>query len=262
MIRQYLIGAKKEMLPFPFQVVQIVRYSSQGPSNAPGTLVGALSGLIPAPEGTFYSAAASMVLRQGSSKWEDALMRHVANDWSVPLQYNTRVGPVQPMSSSGGKYGGRVNEFDVEESGLSAFGSTAEEESLINYGKNKSASLSVAQLKLKANARLDPKTYWAAERTLLAWVHVAIFLCISSAQLLSFGNRNAQLAGAAMAPCTIVVAIYSLVRFHFRNVAILNSNQPDHKTMFSVVDLWGPWITVPLICGMMVMLCVLYFLFE
>jgi hypothetical protein len=54
-------GAKKEMLPFPFQVVQIVRYSSQGPSNAPGTLVGALSGLIPAPEGTFYSAAASMV---------------------------------------------------------------------------------------------------------------------------------------------------------------------------------------------------------
>jgi uncharacterized membrane protein YidH (DUF202 family) len=106
------------------------------------------------------------------------------------------------------------------------------------------------------------QTYWAAERTLLAWVHVAIFLCVSSAQLLSFGNRNAQLAGAAMAPCTIIVAIYSLVRFHLRNVAILNSDQADSKTMFSVVDLWGPWITVPLICAMMVMLCVLYFLFE
>jgi hypothetical protein len=51
-----------------------------------------------------------------------------------------------------------MNDFDVEEAGgPSGFGSTAEEESLISYNKGKSTTLSVAQLKLKANARLDPK---------------------------------------------------------------------------------------------------------
>ena len=55
-------GAKKEMLPFPFQVVQVVRYAPQAAQHAPLALLEALGGLIPAPEGTFYSAAASMVI--------------------------------------------------------------------------------------------------------------------------------------------------------------------------------------------------------
>lgn len=251
-----VFGTKKAMHTFPFQVVHVVRNRSQGPAGIPGELSGVLGQLIAAPKGTEYSAAASIVQGRGASHWEEALSRYASQDWSVPLQKNSfRAWDVAP-SHHQHHHADDAQDFDGVDS-------AAEESVPLRGGSSQTKlSLSVADLKLKPSARLDPKTYWAAERTLLSWVHIAIFLCVSSAQLLSFGNTNAQIAGACMAPATIIVAVYALLRFHARNLAILNSEMAERNTMFSVVDLWGPWIAVPLMCVTMVVLCIIYFVFQ
>ncbi len=104
--------------------------------------------------------------------------------------------------------------------------------------------------------------YWANERTLLAWLAVAIFLSVSAVQLLTVGDRGAIVAGTVMAPIAMLVAVYSLVRFHLRNVAIHRSDSQDAQVSGGVVvDWFGPWIAVPLVCIMLVMLTIISFLF-
>jgi uncharacterized membrane protein YidH (DUF202 family) len=128
---------------------------------------------------------------------------------------------------------------------------------------------------IKKNVKQDPKVYWANERTLLSWLSVATFLAVSSVSLLSFGAEVPQISGimfltyfllclqkkkrvgTIMAPIAMLVAIYALGRFHFRQQAIING-----KTMNGVVDTWGPWIIVPLVCVMLVLLTVLSFLYP
>jgi uncharacterized membrane protein YidH (DUF202 family) len=243
---------KKTAVAFPFQVVRLVR---SGPgAQVPEALKAALDTLVPAPGFSEFAAGGSMLLQAGSARWDDALKGTTEGDWLASLRF-TRLA----MRGSGGVAGSMQPEaFDVDEESEGAALLSGDKKEAQGVGEG------LAGIKLKASAALDPKTYWANERTLLSWLQLAIFLCVSSAQLLSFGNRSAQIAGIVMAPATVLVCIYALLRFHFRNLAVRDSatsRGQDKKTVLAVVDTWGPWVVVPLICVMLVLLTIMSFAF-
>lgn len=120
------------------------------------------------------------------------------------------------------------------------------------------SSRRIDDLAIRENARNDPKSFWSNERTLLSWLGVVIFLSISAVQLLTFGDRVPQIAGTVMAPIAMCGALYALVRFHLRNLALLRGGS---MTDSGVVDWWGPWVLIPVFCIALLVLVVISFVF-
>jgi uncharacterized membrane protein YidH (DUF202 family) len=104
-----------------------------------------------------------------------------------------------------------------------------------------------------SRAEKDPSLYWVNERTLLSWLPAAIFLSISAVSLLRTSTRGAQISGVCMASLALLVSFYALSRFLLRNSALL-AGRPVHAP--GVVDWWGPWVLVPLVCAVQVLIVV------
>lgn len=67
--------------------------------------------------------------------------------------------------------------------------------------------------------KIDPKTFFANERTFLKWLTISVMLGLMSVTLLNFANTNndgAELAGIIMLPVSISFMIYALVMFRYR----------------------------------------------
>lgn len=109
---------------------------------------------------------------------------------------------------------------------------------------------------IRANAKFDPKVFWGNERTLLSWLGLATFQSMSAVQLLSYEELVPQIAGAVMAFVSIFVAIYALLRWHTRNLALRRGGK-----MVIVVDMIGPWIFIPIVCIMLISLTTFTFLY-
>lgn len=60
-----------------------------------------------------------------------------------------------------------------------------------------------------ASVRVEPKTFFANERTLLQWLNVAVLLASVSITLLSFGEPAAKAAGLLLSPIAIFFILYS-----------------------------------------------------
>lgn len=67
--------------------------------------------------------------------------------------------------------------------------------------------------------KIDPKTFFANERTFLKWLSISVLVGMMSLTLLNFGdasNNSAELAGLMLLPVSIIFMIYSLVIFKDR----------------------------------------------
>lgn len=62
-----------------------------------------------------------------------------------------------------------------------------------------------------ATVRVEPKTFFANERTLLQWMNTAVLLSTISITLLNFGTPTGRLAGLIMAPVALFFIIYSFI---------------------------------------------------
>lgn len=60
-----------------------------------------------------------------------------------------------------------------------------------------------------ATVRVEPKTFFANERTLLQWLNIAVLLASVAITLLSFGQPAAKAAGLLLAPVAIFFIGYS-----------------------------------------------------
>lgn len=60
-----------------------------------------------------------------------------------------------------------------------------------------------------ATVRVEPKTFFANERTLLQWLNIAVLLASVAITLLSFGQTAAKAAGLLLAPVAIFFIGYS-----------------------------------------------------
>jgi len=97
--------------------------------------------------------------------------------------------------------------------------------------------------------KVEPKTYFANERTLLSWMNSAILMGSTGAALLSFGktalDTKATAAGLAFIPISILIFIYALFTYH-RRLHLIHNRIPT-----GYHDPFGPSIlTVLLIIAM------------
>jgi uncharacterized membrane protein YidH (DUF202 family) len=65
----------------------------------------------------------------------------------------------------------------------------------------------------KAPIKVEPKVFFANERTFLAWLHISIILAGASIAILAFAdedNPGSQLYGIIMLPVAIAFIVYSM----------------------------------------------------
>lgn len=78
---------------------------------------------------------------------------------------------------------------------------------------------SVKDKKICVPQKIDPKTFFANERTFLKWLSISVMVGLMSLTLLNFGDgssNGAELAGLVLLPVAIVFMIYALFIFRDR----------------------------------------------
>ncbi|PVU86029.1 hypothetical protein BB560_006828 [Smittium megazygosporum] len=69
---------------------------------------------------------------------------------------------------------------------------------------------------IKVPRRVEPKVFFANERTFLAWLNFAMLLGSLSLALMNFGDQDGKLAGAIFTVVSILTMLYALSLFHWR----------------------------------------------
>lgn len=67
--------------------------------------------------------------------------------------------------------------------------------------------------------KIDPKTFFANERTFLKWLSISVMVGMMSLTLLNFADTNsdgAELAGLVLLPVSVAFMLYALYVFRFR----------------------------------------------
>nr|CCC49055.1 putative vacuolar transporter chaperone [Trypanosoma vivax Y486] len=84
-------------------------------------------------------------------------------------------------------------------------------------GRNLTGSLN--DKKICVPQKIDPKTFFANERTFLKWLSISVLIGIMSLTLLNFGDTSSnasELAGLVLLPVSIIFMLYSLFVFKDR----------------------------------------------
>jgi uncharacterized membrane protein YidH (DUF202 family) len=79
--------------------------------------------------------------------------------------------------------------------------------------------LSAADKRICVPQKIDPKTFFANERTFLKWLSISVMIGLMSLTLLNFSDTNtdgAELAGLILMPVSIIFMVYALIIFRGR----------------------------------------------
>jgi uncharacterized membrane protein YidH (DUF202 family) len=106
----------------------------------------------------------------------------------------------------------------------------------------------------KAPIKIEPKVFFANERTFLAWMHLSVMLAGASIAILAFadnsdsengGNPLSQLYGVMLLPVAIAFIVYSMYQYT-RRAAMIRTRHP------------GPYedTTGPAVLGVMLMMSI------
>ncbi|KAI9304208.1 vacuolar transporter chaperone 1 [Cunninghamella echinulata] len=68
--------------------------------------------------------------------------------------------------------------------------------------------------------RIEPKVYFANERTFLSWLHFTVVLGGLAIGLLNFGDKIGQISALIFTLIAMLVMIYALYTFHWRATKI------------------------------------------
>lgn len=77
----------------------------------------------------------------------------------------------------------------------------------------------------KAPIKIEPKVFFASERTFLAWMHISVILAGFSVAILAladYENTGKQLYGLIMLPVAIAFLVYSMYQYVKRSYMIRN----------------------------------------
>ncbi|KAJ1957422.1 GTPase regulator Nrf1 [Dipsacomyces acuminosporus] len=95
--------------------------------------------------------------------------------------------------------------------------------------------------------RVEPKVFFANERTFLSWLNFAIVLGSLALGLLNFGDQTGKIAGAAFTLVAMIVMVYALMLFQWRAERIRRRDAGPYD------DRRGPTVlVVVLICAILV----------
>ena len=89
----------------------------------------------------------------------------------------------------------------------------------INTRANDTLLFGAADKKICVPQKIDPKTFFANERTFLKWLSISVMIGAMALTLLNFSDSDsdgAQLAGLVLLPVSIAYMLYSLMVFRTR----------------------------------------------
>ncbi|ELA41133.1 uncharacterized protein VICG_01832 [Vittaforma corneae ATCC 50505] len=92
--------------------------------------------------------------------------------------------------------------------------------------------------------RVEPKAFFANERTFLSWVQFAIFLGGIGTAMIGLGNAQAYICGVMMIGVAGIFAFYSLYLFHYRALRIRVKDPGPYDDMIGPMVLVGIFIFV------------------
>nr|CCD12791.1 unnamed protein product [Trypanosoma congolense IL3000] len=84
---------------------------------------------------------------------------------------------------------------------------------------NRNNSGSLSDKRICVPQKIDPKTFFANERTFLKWMSISVMIGMMSLTLLNFGDMSSsasELAGLVLLPVSIIFMIHSLFVFKDR----------------------------------------------
>jgi uncharacterized membrane protein YidH (DUF202 family) len=93
------------------------------------------------------------------------------------------------------------------------FGSKKKDNALAVVTKSSSSSTTRMVKPRAAPIKIEPKVFFANERTFLAWMHISIILAGASVAILAlsdYDNIGKQLYGLIMLPVAIAFLVYSM----------------------------------------------------
>ncbi|KAI1915781.1 GTPase regulator Nrf1 [Ophidiomyces ophidiicola] len=80
--------------------------------------------------------------------------------------------------------------------------------------------------------RVEPKVFFANERTFLSWLNFTIILGGLALGLLNFGDRVGQISAACFTFVAMAAMIYALATFHWRATSIRKRGQSGFDDRF------------------------------
>lgn len=101
--------------------------------------------------------------------------------------------------------------------------------------------------------RVEPKVFFANERTFLSWLNFTIILGGLAVGLLNFGDRIGQISAAIFTTIAMLAMLYALVTFHWRAASIRRRGQAGFD------DRYGPTVLAVVLLAAVVVNLVLRF---
>lgn len=89
----------------------------------------------------------------------------------------------------------------------------------IQSPSNGGGAMGAADKRICVPQKIDPKTFFANERTFLKWLSISVMIGLMSLTLLSFSDTTtdgAELAGLVLLPVSIIFMVYALFIFRGR----------------------------------------------
>jgi len=83
---------------------------------------------------------------------------------------------------------------------------------------------------------VEPKVFFANERTFLSWLNFTVILGGLAVGLLNFGDRPAQISAIIFTGVAMAAMLYALTTFHWRAKSIRVRGQTGFD------DRWGPTV--------------------
>ncbi|KAG2187296.1 hypothetical protein INT44_004981 [Umbelopsis vinacea] len=82
--------------------------------------------------------------------------------------------------------------------------------------------------------KIEPKAFFANERTFISWLQFCALLLTVALNLLNYGDHISRTVGAIFLVIAAVLAIYAQIRFQYRAWQLRNHNTARYD------DVWGP----------------------
>lgn len=117
--------------------------------------------------------------------------------------------------------------------------------------KNRPSATAGSLLKpRKAPVKIEPKVFFANERTFLAWMHLSVVLAGASIAIMAFSSNTtenplAQLYGVILLPVSVAFIVYSMYQYN-RRAKMIRTRHP------------GPYEDTvgPVVLGVMLMMSI------
>lgn len=90
--------------------------------------------------------------------------------------------------------------------------------------------------------RVEPKVYFANERTFLSWIHFSIFLGGISSALVGLGDEKARTSGYIFGVVSILFTIYALYLYQWRAARIRQRDPGPYDDLVGPVMVSGVFL--------------------